>query len=71
MLYHNRVAISWDNKTRLTADRLMKAYEFLDKELADAEWELEASSLVFPTGKAFIEWQKDLSLKIAPGLITQ
>jgi hypothetical protein len=67
----NRVAISWDNKTRLTADRLMKAYEFLDKELADAEWELEASSLVFPTGKALIEWQKDLSLKIAPGLITQ
>jgi hypothetical protein len=49
----------------------MKAYEFLDKELADAEWELEASSLVFPTGKALIEWQKDLSLKIAPGLITQ
>lgn len=67
----NRVAISWDNKTRLTADRLMKAYEFLDHELPDAEWELEASSLVFPTGKALIEWQKDLSLKIAPGLITQ
>jgi len=67
----NRVAISWDNKTRLTADRLMKAYEFLDHELADAEWELEASSLVFPTGKALIERQKDLSLKIAPGLITQ
>jgi hypothetical protein len=67
----NRVAISWDNKTRLTADRLMKAYEFLDHELADAEWELEASSLIFPTGKALIEWQKDLSLKIASGLITQ
>ncbi len=67
----NRVAISWDNKTKLTADRLIRAYEFLDKELADAEWELEASALTFPTGKALIEWQKDLSLKIAPGLITQ
>jgi hypothetical protein len=67
----NRVAISWDNKTKLTADRLLKAYEFLDKELTDAEWELDASSLIFPTGKALIEWQKDLSLKIAPSLITQ
>ena len=67
----NRVAIAWDNKTKLTADRLIKAYEFLDKELTDAEWELDASSLTFPTGKALIEWQKDLSLKIAPGLITQ
>jgi hypothetical protein len=67
----NRVAIAWDNKTKLTADRLIKAYEYLDKELADAEWELDASSLTFPTGKALIEWQKDLSLKIASGLITQ
>ena len=67
----NRVAIAWDNKTKLTADRLIKAYEFLDMELIDAEWELDASSLTFPTGKALIEWQKDLSLKIAPGLITQ
>ncbi len=67
----NRVSVAWDGKTKLTADRLMKAYEFLDKELTDAEWELDASSLTFPTGKALIEWQKDLSLKIAPGLITQ
>ena len=67
----NRVAISWDNKTRLTADRLIKAYEVLDQELPDAEWELDASSLTFPTGKALIEWQHDLSLKIAAGLITQ
>jgi hypothetical protein len=67
----NRVSVAWDGKTKLTADRLIKAYEFLDKELADAEWELDASSLTFPTGKALIEWQKDLSLKIAPGLITQ
>lgn len=67
----NRVAIAWDGKTRLTADRLLKAYEFLDKELSDAEWELDGSAIIFPTGRALIEWQKDLSLKIAPGLITQ
>jgi hypothetical protein len=67
----NRVNISWDNKTKLSADRLIKAYEFLDKELDDAEWELEASSVTFPTGKAFIEWQKELSMKIAANLVTQ
>ena len=67
----NRVAVSWDNKTRLTSERLLRAFQFLDGELPDAEWELDASSLVFPTGKALIEWQKELSLKIAPGLITQ
>jgi hypothetical protein len=67
----NRVSVAWDGKTRLTADRLIKAFEFLDKELTDAEWELDASSLTFPTGKALIEWQKEISLKIAPGLITQ
>jgi hypothetical protein len=67
----NRVAVSWDGKSRLTAERLIKAFEFLDGELADAEWELDASSLIFPTGKDLIEWQKEISVKIAPGLITQ
>jgi len=55
----------------LTTERLIKAFQFLDGELPDAEWELEAASLVFPTGKALIEWQKDLSLKITPELIIQ
>ena len=68
----NRVAIVWDAKTRLDAGRLLKAYDFLDVELTDAEWELEATGgIVFPTGSALIDWQKELSLKIAPGLITQ
>ena len=67
----NRVAVSWDGKTHLTSDRMMHAYEFLDGELPDAEWELDAASLIFPTGKDLIEWQKELSLKIALGLITQ
>jgi hypothetical protein len=67
----NRIAIAWDGKTRLSSERLIKAYEYLDGELADAEWEMDATSLVFPTGAALIEWQKELSLKIAPSLITQ
>jgi hypothetical protein len=67
----NRVAVSWDGKSKLTAERLMMAFEFLDGELADAEWELDASSLIFPTGKDLIEWQKEISVKIGPGLITQ
>lgn len=67
----NRVAVSWDGKTRLSSERMVKAFQFLDGELPDAEWELDASSLIFPTGRALIEWQKELSLKIAPGLITQ
>lgn len=67
----NRVAVAWDGKTKLTADRLLNAYKFLDGELDDAEWELDGSALIFPTGKAFIEWQKELSLKISPSLITQ
>ena len=67
----NRVSIAWDNKTKLTAERLIKAYEFLDKELTDAEWELEAASVHFLTGKDMIEWQKALSLGIAANLVTQ
>jgi len=67
----NRAYVGWDGKTLLSSDRLMNAYEFLDGELTDSEWELDASSLIFPTGKALIEWQKEVSLKIAMGLITQ
>lgn len=68
----NRVAIMWDNKTRLESERLIQAYEYLDGELPDAEWELEATGgIIFPSGRAVIEWQKEVSAKIAPGLITQ
>ena len=68
----NRIAIAWDGKTRLTAERLLKAYEYLDSELADAEWELEATGgIVFASGRDVIDWQKHNSVKISPGLITQ
>jgi hypothetical protein len=68
----NRVALVWDAKTRLEADRILKAFDFLDGQLPDAEWELEATGgVIFPSGRALIEWQKDNSIKIAPGLVTQ
>jgi uncharacterized protein YbaA (DUF1428 family) len=67
----NRVAISWDNKLKLTDEQLLRAFEFLDVELADAEWELEASSIVFPSGKAIVQWQAKQSTKISLTLITQ
>ena len=68
----NHVAVAWDGKTRVTPDRLLEAYEFLDGELPDAEWDLQSvNSVVFPTGNAVIEWQKNCSVKLAPELITQ
>lgn len=68
----NHVAVAWDGKTRVTSERMLDAYKFLDGELPDAEWDLQSvNAVIFPTGKALIEWQKDLSLKIASGLITQ
>ncbi|MGJ8726553.1 MAG: DUF499 domain-containing protein [Roseibacillus sp.] len=68
----NRVAVSWDGKTEVSPERIFKAYEFLDAELQDAEWELEATGkIVFPSGREFLDWQKETSYKIAPGFITQ
>ena len=67
----NRVAVSWDGKTYLTCERLLHAYEFLDQELPEAEWELDATSIVFSSGRQLIEWQKKCSVKIASGLMTQ
>jgi hypothetical protein len=33
----NRVAISWDAKTRLEPDKVLRAFDFLDTQLPDAE----------------------------------
>jgi hypothetical protein len=67
-----RIYLTWDGKTPISPERLLKAYEFLDSELNDAEWELEATGgVVFTSGRDLVEWQKDNSIKIAQGLITQ
>jgi hypothetical protein len=68
----NRIYVTWDGKTQLSAERLLKAYEYLDSELTDAEWELEATGgIVFTSGSVVVDWQKQNSVKIAPCLITQ
>jgi len=68
----NRIYVTWDGKTKADPERLLKAYEFLDSELSDAEWELEATGgVLFSTGRALVDWQKENSIKISPGLITQ
>ncbi len=67
----NRVYVSWDSKARITADRLLKAFQYLDSELPDAEWELDAASIIFASGKDLIEWQSKQSIGIAQELITQ
>ena len=67
----NRVYVAWDGKTKIPPKQLLNAYSFLDGELPDAEWELDAASIVFPSGRSLIEWQKEESVKIAMGLITQ
>ncbi len=68
----NHVAVAWDGKTRVSPERLLNAYNFLDGELSDAEWDLQnVNAVIFPTGKSLIEWQKELSVKIAANLITQ
>lgn len=68
----NRINLAWDNKTKLSPERLLKAYEFLDSELGDAEWELESTGgVIFPTGRDLIDWQKENSIKIEQGFITQ
>lgn len=67
----NRIYVTWDGKTKADPERLLKAYEFLDSELSDAEWELEATGgVLFSTGRALVDWQKENSIKIAPRLIT-
>jgi hypothetical protein len=67
----NHVAIAWDRSILLTQVDLLNAYAFLDGELADAEWELLAARVDFPTGKDLIDWQGKQSVRISPTLITQ
>jgi hypothetical protein len=68
----NHVAVAWDSKLRVSPGIVLAAFEHLDTLLPEAEWDLQqASCLIFPTGAALIEWQKELSVKIAPSLITQ
>lgn len=65
------LSLSWDSKTRVAPANILRAFEFLDGELPDGEWELTLSQLHFSTGQSFQEWQVAAETKIQPELISQ
>jgi hypothetical protein len=67
----NTVTLTWDRKTRLEPVKIIDAFEFLDKQVADGEWALRFDQLHFATGKAFLQWQVDTSTKIELSQISQ
>ena len=67
----NTITLTWDRKTRLAPGQCLKAFAFLDTQIADGEWSLKFEQLHFPTGKALLQWQVDTSSKIAPSQVTQ
>ncbi|MDR5794497.1 DUF499 domain-containing protein [Caballeronia sp. LZ008] len=67
----NTVTLTWDRKTRRTAEQALAAFEFLDKQLTGAEWSLKFEQLHFASGKELLQWQVDTSCKIDPVQVTQ
>jgi len=65
------VTLTWDRKTRLEPKGVISAFEFLDKQVADGEWSLRFDQLHFVTGKAFLKWQVDTSMRIELSQVTQ
>ena len=67
----NTITLTWDRKTRLAPEQGLKAFEFLDTQIADGEWSLKFEQLHFPTGKALLQWQVETSSKIELSQVTQ
>lgn len=65
------VTLTWDRKSKLEPPAVIAAFEFLDKQVADGEWQLRFDQLHFATGKAFLKWQVDTSTKIELSQVTQ
>lgn len=65
------VTLTWDRKSKLEPQAVIVAFEFLDKQVADGEWQLRFDQLHFATGKAFLKWQVDFSTKIELSQVTQ
>lgn len=65
------VTLTWDRKTRLEPARIVEAFEFLDKQVADGEWALRFDQLHFPSGKVFLQWQVDTNTKIELSQVNQ
>jgi hypothetical protein len=65
------VTLTWDRKSKLEPQAVVGAFEFLDKQVIDGEWQLRFDQLHFITGKSFLKWQVDTSTKIELSQVTQ
>ena len=65
------VTLTWDRKSKLEPQAVVGAFEFLDKQVTDGEWQLRFDQLHFITGKSFLKWQVDTSTKIELSQVTQ
>jgi hypothetical protein len=65
------VTLMWDRKTKLEPQTVVTAFEFLDKQVADGEWQLRFEQLHFATGKSFLKWQVDTSTRIELNQVSQ
>jgi hypothetical protein len=67
----NTVTLTWARKTRLDPRNLLTAFEFLDQQVPEGEWQIRFEQLHFPDGRTFLQWQVDSSTKIDASQITQ
>ena len=65
------VTLNWDRKSKLEPQAIITAFEFLDKQVADGEWQLRFDQLHFATGKAFLKWQVDTTTRIDLSQVSQ
>lgn len=65
------VTLTWDRKSKLEPQAVITAFEFLDKQVNDGEWQLRFDQLHFATGKSFLKWQVDTSTIIALSQVSQ
>ncbi len=65
------VTLTWDRRSKLEPQAVVIAFEFLDKQVADGEWQLRFDQLHFATGKAFLKWQVDTTTRIDLSQVTQ
>ncbi len=52
----NTVTLTWARKSRLDPHNLLTAFEFLDQQVPDGEWQIRFEQLHFPDGQSFLQW---------------
>ena len=65
------VSLTWDLKTHLSPQRVLGAFEYLDKELPEGEWMLSLQEAHFAKGEDLLKWQVKQAVQIDPKLIRQ